>query len=75
MTDTEDKDKQLKEEEGDKNPYLAYGISFGLLGGTIVASLAGPLFNTPLVWAFGPGFGMLIGIVIASVMDANKDKE
>lgn len=52
--------------------YIGYGVAFGLIGGTIAASILGLLFETPLVWAFSPGFGMLIGIIIGSIMDLNK---
>ena len=73
MTDKKGRDKQSK--ENNQQSYIAYGVAFGLLGGSILSSLAGLLFDTPLVWAFCPGIGLMIGIIIGIVMDANKNKE
>ena len=61
--------------ENNKNLYLSYGTSFGLLAGTITASILGMLFETILVWAITPGFGLLAGIIIGMMMDANKNDQ
>jgi F0F1-type ATP synthase assembly protein I len=61
--------------KNNKNYYLGYGISFGLIGGALVAVLLGFFLDTPLVWAFTPGFGMLAGIIIGIIMDAKKNEE
>jgi len=68
-------DIKNKEEKNDENSYVGYGVAFGLIGGAAFSSIAGLLFEFPLIWAYGPGFGMMIGIVIGAVMDANKNKD
>lgn len=65
-------DNNKKNDE--ENETLAYGLSFGLLGGTVLASLLFAITNSPLVWAFGPGFGLLIGLIISTFMEQNKKK-
>ena len=52
--------------------YLAYGMSFGLLGGTVFSSLLFVITKSPLVWAFGPGFSLLIGLVVGTLIGNNK---
>ena len=64
-----------KEEKNDENSYVGYGVAFGLIGGAAFSSIAGLLFEFPLIWAYGPGFGMMIGIVIGAVMDAYENKD
>ncbi|HLR71453.1 MAG TPA: hypothetical protein VK085_08480 [Pseudogracilibacillus sp.] len=61
-------------ENHNHNKHLGYGISFGLIGGALLAVLLGSFFNTMLVWAFAPGFGMLLGMMVGIIMDANHNK-
>ena len=65
----------MPEDKNNKNDYLSYGISFGLLGGAFLAVLLGFFLDTPLVWAFTPGFGMLAGIIVGTIMDSNQNKK
>lgn len=60
--------------KNNKNYYLGYGISFGLLGGSLLGVILNIIFETPLVWAFTPGIGLIIGMTAGIMMDAkNKD--
>lgn len=54
------------------NNYVSYGISFGLLGGTIVTSILSVFTSSPLVWALGPGIGMLLGLIVSLIMVSNE---
>lgn len=67
--------KQGEDQDQAMISHVAYGISFGLLGGAAFSTFIGLFFDFPLIWAFGPGFGMMMGIVIGAVMDLNKNKD
>lgn len=65
----------------DKNSYVGFGVGFGLMGGTLFATVIGAVFGLigdgffPMVISLGAGYGMLLGIVIGVVMDYNKNRE
>ena len=69
-------DRHRKQDENhDKNAYVGYGITFGLLVGAAFSTFIGLFFDFPLFWGFGHGYGMLIGTVIGAIMDLNKNKD
>lgn len=65
----------------DNNYYLSLGVGFGLVGGSLFATIIGFVFGLMgdslflILMGLGPSFGMLIGIVIGIIMDYNKNKQ
>ena len=61
-------------QEDKKTDYATYGISFGLLGGTIIASILSGFIRNPILWV-APALGMLVGMTIGNIMDVDDDDD
>ncbi|MBC8590049.1 hypothetical protein [Wansuia hejianensis] len=61
--------------KNNKDYYLGLGIGFGLIGGTLFATILKMFIKSSLVWFFAPGLGMLVGMIIGIIIDANKNKK
>jgi F0F1-type ATP synthase assembly protein I len=79
--DNKKKDNQTDNKKRDNNYYLSFGIGFGLIGGSLFATIIGSVFGLigdssfPMVMAFSPAIGMIVGIVVGAIMDSNKNKK
>jgi hypothetical protein len=60
------------------NHYLAYGIGFGLILGSLVVVIFNMVIGIEMSMIFGipmgAAIGMLLGTMVGMIMDSNKNK-